>query len=71
MIFIITKSLISREKTSMSSFEPKNSLEKIPTAQKLFDRPFFWLIAGFAVMLIFYTLWGLFEIWNLPKATLP
>ncbi len=45
--------------------------ENIPAGQKLFDRPFLWLIVGFLTMLIFYTVWGIFEILSLPKAPLP
>ncbi len=51
----------------MSSNEP----EEIPFLQSLFDRPFLLLFAGLAVMFGFYTLWGLWEIFTLPAATLP
>lgn len=44
---------------------------KIPKAQQLYDRPMFWLVAGFVVMVVFYTLWGIFEIVTLPQGTLP
>jgi hypothetical protein len=43
----------------------------VPLGQRLFDRPFLLLIAGIAVMIAFYTLWGLVELLRLPKATLP
>lgn len=49
--------------------ESKNQV--IPKAQQLYDRPFFWLIAGFVTMLVFYTLWGILEIYTLPIGTLP
>ena len=42
-----------------------------PLGQRLYDRPFLLLGAGLAVMLGFYTLWGLYEILSLPKAPLP
>lgn len=45
--------------------------EEIPAIQKLFDRPFLWLTAGFMTMLIFYTLWGIVELMRLPQAPLP
>ncbi len=45
--------------------------ERVPLAQRLYDRPFFWLIAGFVTMLAFYTLWGLLEIARLPQSSLP
>ena len=55
----------------MSNSESEVEAAKIPAAQKVFDRPFFWLIAGFVIMLLFYTFWGMYEIFNMPTATLP
>ncbi len=51
--------------------EPTESGTKIPLGQRLFDNPFLLLIAGILVMVVFYTLWGLWEIASLPQATLP
>jgi hypothetical protein len=50
---------------------PKSDLDPVPLGQRLLDRPFLLLAAGIIVMLGFYTLWGLYEILSLPKATLP
>ncbi|MDH3732403.1 MAG: hypothetical protein OEU54_02675 [Gemmatimonadota bacterium] len=44
---------------------------EVPLGQRLFDRPFLLLAFGMAVMLVFFTLWGLWEIQTLPTATLP
>lgn len=44
---------------------------EIPLGQRLLDSPFLLLIAGLVVMFAFYTVWGMIEIMNLPKATLP
>ena len=44
---------------------------EIPLMQRLFDRPFLLLVLGVAVVGVFYTLWGLFEILTMPQATLP
>jgi len=44
---------------------------RVPLGQRLYDNPFLLLVAGIVVMLLFYTLWGLWEITSLPKATLP
>jgi len=44
---------------------------EIPIGQRLFDRPFLLLLLGLLVMFVFYTGWGLFEIYNLPEAPLP
>ena len=44
---------------------------QVPLLQRLYDSPFLLLAAGVAVMLVFYTLWGLWEILTLPPAPLP
>ena len=50
---------------------PRTDDERVPLGQRLLDRPFLLLLAGLIVMFAFYTLWGLYEILSLPKATLP
>ena len=50
---------------------PRTDDERVPLGQRLLDRPFLLLLAGLVVMLGFYTIWGLYEILILPKATLP
>jgi len=45
--------------------------EKPPLGQRLFDSPFVLLAAGLIVMIVFYTLWGLWEVLSLSPATLP
>ena len=50
---------------------PKRSEEPVPLGQRLLDRPFLLLVAGLLVMFGFYTIWGLYEILSLPRATLP
>lgn len=45
--------------------------EGAPLGQRLFDRPFLLLALGLIVMFVFYTLWGIFEIYSLPQARLP
>lgn len=45
--------------------------ETPPLGQRLFDRPFVLLVAGILVTVVFYTLWGLWEILTLPQAPLP
>lgn len=42
-----------------------------PLLQRLYDSPFLLLVAGIAVMVLFYTVWGLWEIVTLPQAPLP
>lgn len=53
------------------SAPPEAPSQEVPLGQRLFDRPFVLMAFGFAVMLIFFTLWGLWEILSLPVATLP
>jgi len=45
--------------------------ERIPLGQRLLDRPLLLLVSGIVVMVLCYTLWGLWEILKLPSATLP
>ncbi len=42
-----------------------------PLGQRLYDSPFLLLVAGIVVMVLFYTVWGLWEILTLPQAPLP
>ena len=50
---------------------PHASDRRPPLGQRLLDHPFLLLLAGLVVMFGFYTIWGLYEILSLPKATLP
>jgi hypothetical protein len=50
---------------------PRSDDEPVPLGQRLLDRPFLLLLAGLVIMFAFYTIWGLYEILSLPKATLP
>jgi hypothetical protein len=50
---------------------PRSDDEQVPLGQRLLNRPFLLLLAGLIVMFGFYTIWGLYEILSLPKATLP
>ena len=43
----------------------------IPFLQRLYDSPFVLLAFGLLVMLVLFTFWGLWEVMNLPQATLP
>ena len=45
--------------------------EETPLGQRLFDNHFLLLGAGLAIMLLFYTGWGLWEISSLPAGRLP
>ncbi len=41
--------------------------EKIPLGQLLLDMPFLLLTIGMTIMLLFYTIWGLYEVMSLPE----
>lgn len=40
--------------------------EKIPKLQALYDDLFFLFLLGAVVMVVFYTLWGVMEVANVP-----
>lgn len=49
--------------------QPKEKREeKIPLAQAFFDNIFLLLALGLAVPILFYTIWGLLDIANVPVA---
>ena len=45
--------------------------EPIPFLQRAYDNVFLMLALGLAVMLVVFTAWGLWEIYSMPRATLP
>jgi len=45
--------------------------EPIPLGQRILDSPLLLLALGIVVPTMFYTVWGLIEIFTLPPATLP
>ena len=45
--------------------------EEIPLGQRILDNPFLLLGAGLFVMFVFYTGWGIAEVYWLPTAELP
>jgi hypothetical protein len=50
---------------------PGGPHEKPPLGQRIYDNPFLLLVAGILVTVVFYTLWGLWEVLSLPQAPLP
>ena len=44
---------------------------EIPLGQRLYDNWGLLMIVGIVIMAVIYTGWGLWEIYSLPKATLP
>jgi hypothetical protein len=49
----------------------QNTPAEPPFFQRLYDSPFILLGIGMLVMLVVFTFWGLWEVINLPTATLP
>ena len=45
--------------------------KNIPLGQRLFDNVFLLMAAGIAVMVVFYTAWGLGEVLTLDRSPLP
>ena len=50
----------------MADREKDKDDEKVPLAQVFFDNIFLLLVLGLAVPIVFYTIWGLFEIATIP-----
>jgi hypothetical protein len=46
----------------------KEELEPIPAMQRFLDNPFILLVLGIAVPSIFYIVWGIMEITQIPIA---
>ena len=44
--------------------------DTVPLGQRLFDNVFLLLGAGLLIMFLFYTGWGLWEIYSLPDGAL-
>lgn len=55
----------------MDERTPEGDPPEIPFLQRLYDSPFVLLALGFTIMLVLFTAWGLWEVANLPTATLP
>ena len=51
--------------------EARKTEPPLPLGQRLFDNVFLLLAAGLAIMFLFYTGWGLWEITSLPRGPLP
>jgi len=47
---------------------PNEEKERIPGMQSLLDNPFLLLFIGVAMPTVFYIVWGIMEIVNLPVA---
>ena len=56
------------EATSTSDTEGKEPPEQIPAMQRLLDNPFLLLFLGVTVPTIFYIIWGIMEIAQIPIA---
>lgn len=55
----------------MDEATPQEPVSEAPFFQRLYDSPFVLLAIGLLVMLVLFTAWGLWEVVNLPTATLP
>ena len=50
------------------SDENKDEEERIPAMQAMMDNPFLLLFIGVVMPTVFYVIWGLMEVINLPVA---
>ncbi len=48
--------------------EPDTAEERIPLMQRVLDNPFLLLFLGVAVPTVFYIIWGIIEITQIPVA---
>ena len=48
--------------------EDKNLPERVPFWQKVLDNPFLLLFLGITIPTVFYILWGVMEVANIPIA---
>jgi hypothetical protein len=54
-----------------SSDRANGVAERVPLGQRLFDNVYLLLVLGVLVMLVVFTAWGMWEIFSMPKGTLP
>jgi len=54
-----------------SSDSANGVAERVPLGQRLFDNMYLLLVLGVLVMLVVFTAWGMWEIFSMPKGTLP
>ena len=47
---------------------PENEPERIPVMQKILDNPFLLLFLGVTIPTVFYVIWGVMEIVQIPIA---
>jgi hypothetical protein len=50
------------------SHEPENGEERVPFMQKVLDNPFLLLFLGVTMPTVFYLIWGIMEVANIPIA---
>lgn len=50
------------------SDEASTAQERIPTMQRILDNPFILLFVGIIIPTVFYIIWGIVEIVNIPIA---
>ena len=54
-----------------SNVDANEDAERPPFGQRLFDNMYVLLALGVLVMLGIFTAWGMWEIFSMPKGTLP
>ena len=52
----------------MAESESKSEEERIPFMQRLLDNPFLLLFLGVVIPTVFYILWGIMELVQIPAA---
>lgn len=52
--------------TQPADVEPSRGRERVPVMQRVLDNPFLLLFIGVAVPTVFYLIWGIMEITQIP-----
>jgi hypothetical protein len=52
--------------TQPADVEPPRRRERVPVMQRVLDNPFLLLFIGVAVPTVFYLIWGIMEITQIP-----
>ena len=56
------------QQEEIMSDKPENAPERIPVMQKILDNPFLLLFLGVTIPTVFYVIWGVMEIVQIPIA---
>lgn len=59
---------MSENNNGAEEHSPESDQEEIPLMQRVLDNPFLLLVLGIAMPAVFYIIWGIIEITQIPIA---